>query len=257
MMTLPSRHGDGAVFVCGRAACAGRRSHDQQFPRARASRRQRRIRRAAQRLGLRRSISVATPLLGSNDSGTTGTRATLPAGTSIAPGCYLLLTNGAQQRLLGQRQRRRDLQDRRHRHRRPGHRRRQRQPPRPGRPEQRLGLWRRHAPGVAGFDQCRSLLCAYQRRGGQRAGQRRQCRPTSALQTPSVPHNGSQQLLQRRPERVGGRRHRERGRQRHHAADLHADAEQAGAAARCRCASAPPTAPPRSPMATTTRSTRW
>ncbi|WP_426687414.1 Calx-beta domain-containing protein [Rhodanobacter ginsengiterrae] len=34
-------------------------------------------------------------LLGSNASGTTGTRATLPAGTSIAPGCYLLLTNGA------------------------------------------------------------------------------------------------------------------------------------------------------------------
>lgn len=34
-------------------------------------------------------------LLGSNDSGTTGTRATLPSGTSIAPGCYLLLTNGA------------------------------------------------------------------------------------------------------------------------------------------------------------------
>ncbi|HET6804980.1 MAG TPA: lamin tail domain-containing protein [Frateuria sp.] len=34
-------------------------------------------------------------LLASNASGTTGTRATLPAGTTIAPGCYLLLTNGA------------------------------------------------------------------------------------------------------------------------------------------------------------------
>lgn len=33
-------------------------------------------------------------LLASNASGTTGTRATLPAGTTIAPGCYLLLTNG-------------------------------------------------------------------------------------------------------------------------------------------------------------------
>ena len=32
-------------------------------------------------------------LLGSNDSGTTGTRATLASGTSIGPGCYLLLTN--------------------------------------------------------------------------------------------------------------------------------------------------------------------
>ncbi len=32
-------------------------------------------------------------LLGSNDTGTTGTRANLPAGTAIAPGCYLLLTN--------------------------------------------------------------------------------------------------------------------------------------------------------------------
>ena len=32
-------------------------------------------------------------LLASNASGTTGTRATLPAGTTIAPGCYLLLTN--------------------------------------------------------------------------------------------------------------------------------------------------------------------
>lgn len=31
----------------------------------------------------------------SNASGTTGTRLTLAAGTSIAPGCYLLLTNGA------------------------------------------------------------------------------------------------------------------------------------------------------------------
>ncbi len=31
----------------------------------------------------------------SNASGTVGTRATLPAGTSIAPGCYLLLTNAA------------------------------------------------------------------------------------------------------------------------------------------------------------------
>ena len=34
-------------------------------------------------------------LNGSNNAGTTGTRATLPSGTSIAPGCYLLLTNGA------------------------------------------------------------------------------------------------------------------------------------------------------------------
>jgi uncharacterized protein len=34
-------------------------------------------------------------LLASNATGTTGTRATLPGGTSIAPGCYLLLTNGA------------------------------------------------------------------------------------------------------------------------------------------------------------------
>lgn len=34
-------------------------------------------------------------LLASNASGTTGTRATLPAGTTIAPGCYLLLTNSA------------------------------------------------------------------------------------------------------------------------------------------------------------------
>jgi predicted extracellular nuclease len=34
-------------------------------------------------------------LLASNASGTAGTRATLPAGTTIAPGCYLLLTNGA------------------------------------------------------------------------------------------------------------------------------------------------------------------
>ena len=34
-------------------------------------------------------------LLASNASGTTGTRATLPAGTTIAPGCYLLLTNTA------------------------------------------------------------------------------------------------------------------------------------------------------------------
>jgi predicted extracellular nuclease len=34
-------------------------------------------------------------LLASNASGTTGTRATLPAGTTIAPGCYLLLTNRA------------------------------------------------------------------------------------------------------------------------------------------------------------------
>ncbi|MGA0586319.1 lamin tail domain-containing protein [Dyella sp. KRB-257] len=32
-------------------------------------------------------------LNGSNASGTTGTRLTLPAGTSIAPGCHLLLTN--------------------------------------------------------------------------------------------------------------------------------------------------------------------
>lgn len=32
---------------------------------------------------------------GSNASGTVGTRATLPAGTQIAPGCYLLLTNTA------------------------------------------------------------------------------------------------------------------------------------------------------------------
>lgn len=31
----------------------------------------------------------------SNSAGTTGTRLTLPAGTSIAPGCYLLLTNKA------------------------------------------------------------------------------------------------------------------------------------------------------------------
>src|ERR1700754_203921 len=31
----------------------------------------------------------------SNASGTTGTRLTLPAGTSIGPGCYLLLTNKA------------------------------------------------------------------------------------------------------------------------------------------------------------------
>ncbi|HEX7339200.1 MAG TPA: lamin tail domain-containing protein [Rhodanobacteraceae bacterium] len=31
----------------------------------------------------------------SNASGTTGTRATLPAGTTIAPGCYLLLANAA------------------------------------------------------------------------------------------------------------------------------------------------------------------
>ena len=34
-------------------------------------------------------------LLASNASGTTGSRATLPSGTSIAPGCYLLLTNRA------------------------------------------------------------------------------------------------------------------------------------------------------------------
>jgi len=34
-------------------------------------------------------------LLASNASGTIGTRATLPAGTTIAPGCYLLLTNTA------------------------------------------------------------------------------------------------------------------------------------------------------------------
>lgn len=34
-------------------------------------------------------------LNGSNNAGTTGTRLTLPSGTSIAPGCYLLLTNGA------------------------------------------------------------------------------------------------------------------------------------------------------------------
>lgn len=34
-------------------------------------------------------------LSASNDSGTIGTRATLPAGTSIAPGCYLLLVNTA------------------------------------------------------------------------------------------------------------------------------------------------------------------
>src|SRR5512139_965696 len=32
-------------------------------------------------------------LNGSNASGTVGTRLTLPAGTSIAPGCHLLLTN--------------------------------------------------------------------------------------------------------------------------------------------------------------------
>jgi predicted extracellular nuclease len=31
----------------------------------------------------------------SNDSGTTGTRLTLPSGTTLAPGCYLLLTNSA------------------------------------------------------------------------------------------------------------------------------------------------------------------
>ncbi|MEI7037186.1 Calx-beta domain-containing protein [Fulvimonas yonginensis] len=34
-------------------------------------------------------------LLASNASGTTGTRAVLPSGTTIAPGCYLLLTNTA------------------------------------------------------------------------------------------------------------------------------------------------------------------
>ena len=34
-------------------------------------------------------------LNGSNDSGTTGVRAMLPAGTTIAPGCHFLLTNGA------------------------------------------------------------------------------------------------------------------------------------------------------------------
>ena len=34
-------------------------------------------------------------LFGSNDSGTTGIRSTLPAGSTIAPGCFLLLVNGA------------------------------------------------------------------------------------------------------------------------------------------------------------------
>ncbi len=34
-------------------------------------------------------------LMGSNDAGTTSVRATVPAGTTIAPGCYLLLANGA------------------------------------------------------------------------------------------------------------------------------------------------------------------
>ena len=84
----------GSALVPERARAVSTTVVISEFRVARAGWRKRRVRRAVQRLdgaGEHRRLEDS----GSNSGGTVSTRATVPAGTTLAPGCHFLATNTA------------------------------------------------------------------------------------------------------------------------------------------------------------------